>query len=49
VLSRWIGRHQGEREFLWERPIEREAALRAARATPSRKKAVARPAARKRR
>jgi cob(I)alamin adenosyltransferase len=33
VLSRWMGRHQGEREFLWERPIEREAALRAARGT----------------
>jgi len=48
VLSRWIGHHQGEQEFLWERPLEREAALRAARATP-RKKAAARPAARKRR
>jgi cob(I)alamin adenosyltransferase len=33
VLSRWIGRHRGEREFLWERPIEREAALRAVRDT----------------
>jgi cob(I)alamin adenosyltransferase len=48
VLSRWIGHHQREREFLWERPLEREAALRAARGTP-RKKAVGRTAARKRR
>jgi cob(I)alamin adenosyltransferase len=48
VLSRWIGRHEGEREYLWERPIEREAALRAARATP-RKKAAARTVSRKRR
>jgi cob(I)alamin adenosyltransferase len=31
VLSRWIGRRRGEREFLWERPLEREAAIRAAR------------------
>jgi cob(I)alamin adenosyltransferase len=31
VLSRWIGRHRGEQEYLWERAIEREAALRAAR------------------
>jgi cob(I)alamin adenosyltransferase len=49
VLSRWIGRQQGEREFLWERPIEREAALRAARETPRRKKAAARTVARRRR
>jgi len=26
VLSRWIGHHLGEAEFLWERPLEREAA-----------------------
>jgi len=25
VLSRWIGHHLGEHEFLWERPIQREA------------------------
>jgi cob(I)alamin adenosyltransferase len=31
VLSRWIGRHRGEREFLWERPLAREAAARARR------------------
>jgi len=31
VLSRWIGHHRGEREYLWERPIKREAAIRAAR------------------
>jgi cob(I)alamin adenosyltransferase len=36
VLSRWMGRHLGEREFLWERPLEREAALRAARRRPGR-------------
>jgi cob(I)alamin adenosyltransferase len=42
VLSRWIGRHQGEREFLWERPIEREAALRAARGTSRTKVATRR-------
>jgi len=24
VLSRWIGHHLGEREHLWERPIQRE-------------------------
>ena len=32
VLSRWIGHHLGETEFLWERPLEREAAVRASRA-----------------
>jgi cob(I)alamin adenosyltransferase len=42
VLSRWMGRHEGEREFLWERPIEREAALRAARTTPRGTKVTAR-------
>lgn len=31
VLSRWIGHHRGETEYLWERPIKREAAIRAAR------------------
>ncbi len=36
VLSRWIGHHRGEREFLWERPLKREAALRAARRRPAR-------------
>jgi len=25
VLSRWVGHHRGEREFLWERPLAREA------------------------
>ena len=34
VLSRWIGRRRGEREFLWERPLEREAAIRATRRGP---------------
>ncbi len=36
VLSRWIGHHLREAEFLWERPLAREAALRARR-TPSAK------------
>jgi cob(I)alamin adenosyltransferase len=49
VLSRWIGRHQGEREFLWERPIEREAAMRAARETPRKRKPAARSVVRRRR
>ncbi len=31
VLSRWIGHHRGEAEYLWERPLAREAALRARR------------------
>ena len=31
VLSRWIGHHLGESEFLWERPIKREAEVRARR------------------
>jgi cob(I)alamin adenosyltransferase len=35
VLSRWIGHHRGEQEYLWERPIRREAAIRAARRKPS--------------
>jgi cob(I)alamin adenosyltransferase len=37
VLSRWIGRHGGEREYLWERPLAREAALRAQRNPPIRR------------
>jgi cob(I)alamin adenosyltransferase len=36
VLSRWVGRRRGERELLWERPLEREAAVRAARRRSSR-------------
>ena len=48
VLSRWVGHDLGEREHLWERPLEREAALRAARATPA-KKASPRAGARRRR
>jgi cob(I)alamin adenosyltransferase len=48
VLSRWVGHHRKEREFLWERPLEREAAVRAARGG-ARKKPAARPATRKRR
>ncbi|HEV7730739.1 MAG TPA: cob(I)yrinic acid a,c-diamide adenosyltransferase [Candidatus Binatia bacterium] len=35
VLSRWVGHHLGETEYLWERPLEREAALAAARKKPS--------------
>lgn len=31
VLSRWIGHQLGEREYLWERPLEREAARAAAK------------------
>lgn len=36
VLSRWIGQHLGEGEYLWERPLEREAALRTSRAAAAR-------------
>jgi cob(I)alamin adenosyltransferase len=32
VLSRWMGHHLGEQEYLWERPLERERATRARRA-----------------
>jgi cob(I)alamin adenosyltransferase len=32
VLSRWIGHHRGEREWLWERPLAREAHARGRRA-----------------
>jgi cob(I)alamin adenosyltransferase len=35
VLSRWIGHHLKEREFLWERPLAREAALRGRRDGPA--------------
>jgi cob(I)alamin adenosyltransferase len=31
VLSRWVGRHRGEKEFLWERALQREAEQRARR------------------
>ena len=31
VLSRWIGHKAGEQEFLWQRPLEREARTTAAR------------------
>jgi cob(I)alamin adenosyltransferase len=31
VLSRWIGRQLREQEYLWERPLKREAELRARR------------------
>jgi cob(I)alamin adenosyltransferase len=31
VLSRWIGRKAGEQEFLWQRPLDREARPRASR------------------
>jgi cob(I)alamin adenosyltransferase len=33
VLSRWIGHHRREREFLWERPLRREAERSARRRT----------------
>ena len=32
VLSRWIGHHLGEAEYLWQRPLDREAALATERA-----------------
>ena len=31
VLSRWVGRHRREKEFLWERALRREAEQRARR------------------
>jgi cob(I)alamin adenosyltransferase len=31
VLSRWVGRHRREKEFLWERPLRREEAQRTRR------------------
>lgn len=31
VLSRWVGHHRGEKEFLWERALRREAEQRARR------------------
>jgi cob(I)alamin adenosyltransferase len=39
VLSRWIGHHLAEAEFLWERPLRHEAAQRRRRATPPKGKA----------
>jgi cob(I)alamin adenosyltransferase len=36
VLSRWIGHRRREQEFLWERPIAREEALRTARSAARR-------------
>jgi cob(I)alamin adenosyltransferase len=38
VLSRWIGHALGEHEFLWERPLAREAEIRARRGTPARRR-----------
>jgi cob(I)alamin adenosyltransferase len=38
VLSRWIGHALGEQEFLWERPLAREAEMRARRAGPARRR-----------
>ena len=38
VLSRWIGHHLSEREYLWERPLEREAEQRAKRTAAARKR-----------
>jgi len=38
VLSRWIGHHLGEQEFLWERPLAREAEQRARRTPPGPRK-----------
>jgi cob(I)alamin adenosyltransferase len=35
VLSRWIGHHLGEQEYLWERPLEREAAREARKKAPA--------------
>ena len=35
VLARWIGHRLGEEEFLWERPLQREAELRARRTGPA--------------
>ena len=32
VLSRWVGHHLKEKEFLWERPLKREAEIQAKRA-----------------
>jgi cob(I)alamin adenosyltransferase len=37
VLSRWIGHHRGEQEYLWERPLKREAELRQRRGAPARR------------
>jgi cob(I)alamin adenosyltransferase len=35
VLSRWIGHQLGEQEYLWERPLEREAERARARKNPA--------------
>lgn len=35
VLSRWVGVHRGETEYLWERPLAREAEQKAKRAAAS--------------
>jgi cob(I)alamin adenosyltransferase len=35
VLARWTGHRRGEAEFLWERPLRREAELRARRIGPA--------------
>jgi cob(I)alamin adenosyltransferase len=37
VLSRWVGKQRGETEYLWERPLAREAEQRAARTSKARK------------
>jgi cob(I)alamin adenosyltransferase len=36
VLSRWIGHHLGESEYLWQRPLDREAAAAAERSRETR-------------
>ena len=38
VLSRWMSHQHGEKEYLWERPLERERALRTRRDGPARKR-----------
>jgi cob(I)alamin adenosyltransferase len=40
VLSRWVGHQRGETEYLWERPLAREAEQRAARAAAKGRKAT---------
>jgi cob(I)alamin adenosyltransferase len=40
VLSRWIGHHLGEQEYLWERPLKREAEARAKRAARTKPRAI---------
>jgi cob(I)alamin adenosyltransferase len=41
VLSRWIGHHLGEQEYLWERPLKREAEERAQRAARGKRRPTA--------